>query len=480
MKVISSDLSSANNNQNVIASVGSSAASLSEKTIYFTNGSTNNLDGKANTLLLNKLNEYSTLFNNINQLSANLIQSIISANNLLLTYMDGYSELDDSKIGEIRNELVIAKDRLAYLKQYTQVQNGFDEYGNTKYIKVRNGTDAEIGRIEESIYELKKLLNKLEGLAGADSNAYYIIENYEIMINKLKNQIDNLETSTYGTNAISFDELKKTINQLKKIQSDNEIFNTGLQISELYNVSNTKPLFTSYIDDKGNLQIIPLLPNNQRLWNDAIMEWLHGNELGGTKNQPFSLTGGDNFINCGCGTCVAAEIFSNLTGETITPIDILSYMYKKTDVVHKQSEDSLFKNSANDFGCHYEHIDSNVDSIVNALNNDGNVAMAVASGGHWIAITDYEKDNNGNVTFKVMDPYAKLDENGKLNEPYQKMTIEQLQNYYYNGLTGKIGAVVSITPTDSDINPKYVNLSATFNELPEHQHNNNNNKIFTT
>lgn len=466
MKVISSDLSSANNNPNVIASVGSSAASLSEKTIYFTNGSTNNLDGKANTLLLNKLNEYSTLFNNINQLSANLIQSIISANNQLLAYMDGYNELDDSRIGEIRDELNNARNYLIYLNQDIQVQIGIDQYTNEPIFTTRKrGTDTEISSWTDKTYELEKFLGKLEGLAGADSNAYSIIENYETMINKLKNQIDNLETSTYSTNAISFNELQEIIKQLKEIQSDNEIFNAGLQVSELYNVSNIKPLFTSYIDDKGVLQIIPLLPNNQRLWNEAIKNWLHGNELGGNKNAPFTLTDSE-FETCGCGTCVAAEIFSNLTGDTVSPIDILTYMYRKTGYVHKQDADSLFINSASDFGCEYEELNSasDVNSIVKALDNNGNVAIAVADGSHWMAITDYTEDQNGNIVFTVMDPFAEISEK---DDPYQQMTMKDLIGYNYNGGSGGPSVAVAITPTKNEINTNIVKLNTTYNEIPE-------------
>ena len=118
----------------------------------------------------------------------------------MLNYMEDYSVLDDSLVGEVQAKISEAEAILEWLKSYTTYTE-YDPYTDT-YVETskRNGTDAEIAAYEGIIKELKRYLNKLKGLAAQDRASYAMISGVAQDIVNFNNAIGSVKPSNFVSN----------------------------------------------------------------------------------------------------------------------------------------------------------------------------------------------------------------------------------------------------------------------------------------
>ena len=158
-KVLASDLGAANSdNMSNIESVIAMASKLSSQISTFNQDSKSKLVGGGYDAVRTKLSLYQNVSDVMKTIGTNLISNIKNANNSMLNYMEGYSELDDSKIGEITARLNQISGYINYLRSASS-KDGVDYSSLISYW--------------EGIYaELSHYKQLLEGLAGTDAGLY--------------------------------------------------------------------------------------------------------------------------------------------------------------------------------------------------------------------------------------------------------------------------------------------------------------------
>ena len=171
-KVIYSDLNTANNGKmnEAINTALDELVKLREKVERFIELSPSKLQGKGYDAVRKELTMYVDALTKGKLLLSHMDSAIKAANNSMKNYMEDYSELDDAKEPQVKQELNSAKSMLAWLQSYTTVRNSD---GSTS--QVRNGTDAQIAQYQALIAELEKLDAKLVGLAGEDASAGWVV-----------------------------------------------------------------------------------------------------------------------------------------------------------------------------------------------------------------------------------------------------------------------------------------------------------------
>lgn len=159
------------NTFDTLASDSIDASNVSESISNFIQ-SEGKLQGKEWDAVRNGFTKYYDLFSERIKVANNLSTAIKESLTLLINYIEDYEMLDDSKVDEIRNTLNDCNNQISYLK------NERDIMTDGKYVydaDKRNWFSKQISILENSILELKKLLDKLEGLNGVYSSAENIL-----------------------------------------------------------------------------------------------------------------------------------------------------------------------------------------------------------------------------------------------------------------------------------------------------------------
>ena len=184
--VIKGDLANVNNSLNVMSGIISSNNQVISQLNAFCANSVNQLKGGGYDAVRAKLRVYIDAFTKQNTILQVLKSNMTSANNSLSNYMEEYSSLDDSRIGEVRQALNMAEEALSFLKSQIG-KNNFP------------GLSGLIALCESEIERLKKLLRLLEGLAGADAKSYGMISGVESDTNNYALAINNLTPTSFDT-----------------------------------------------------------------------------------------------------------------------------------------------------------------------------------------------------------------------------------------------------------------------------------------
>ncbi len=181
--VIASDLGAANsNNMSNIESVVSMASKLSSQIDSFNSDSKSKLVGGGFDAVRTKLDLYKNVAEAMKTIGTNLMSNIKNANNSMLNYMEGYAELDDSKIGEITSRLTQISGYINYLKSAS-----------------KDGTDySSLIAYWEGIYaELSHYKQLLEGLAGTDAGLYGALGNVIEDVANIFRSADGINVKTF-------------------------------------------------------------------------------------------------------------------------------------------------------------------------------------------------------------------------------------------------------------------------------------------
>lgn len=165
---------------------GEEAKVLKENIKTFIEESVNVLVGDSWDLLRTRLNACCDVLTIREQTATNLVTAIDTANQILETYMDGDSKLDDATLPDLEAELGTAKRQLAILKEGTIVHNS----KTGKEEKVYDTMAIE--NTEKQIKELEKMIEKLERLKPTDASAYGVLtacdlSSYQTAVNNLDN-----------------------------------------------------------------------------------------------------------------------------------------------------------------------------------------------------------------------------------------------------------------------------------------------------
>lgn len=159
------------NTFDTLASDSIDASNVSESISNFIQ-SEGKLQGKEWDTVRNEFAKYYDLFSERIKVANNLSIAIKESLTLLINYIEDYEMLDDSKVDEIRNTLNDCNNQISYLKNERDIMtDGQYDYDADK----RNWFSKQISILENSILELKKLLDKLEGLNGVYSSAENIL-----------------------------------------------------------------------------------------------------------------------------------------------------------------------------------------------------------------------------------------------------------------------------------------------------------------
>ena len=187
--VIASDLGAANsNNMGNIESVISMAGKLSSQIDTFISDSKDKLVGGGYDAVRTKLELYKNIADVMKTIGTNLMSNIKNANNSMLNYMEGYAELDDSKIGEITSRLTQISGYISYLKNASSSTTGTT--GGTDY--------SSLIAYWEGIYtELSHYKQLLEGLAGTDGGLYASLGNVIEDVANMFRSADGINVKTF-------------------------------------------------------------------------------------------------------------------------------------------------------------------------------------------------------------------------------------------------------------------------------------------
>lgn len=198
-KVIYSDLNTANNGKmnEAINTALDELMKLKSTLQRFIELSPSKLQGKGYDAVRKELTMYVDALAKGKLILSHMDSAIKAANNSMKNYMEDYSELDDAKEPQVKQELNSAKSMLAWLQSYTTVRNSD---GSTS--QVRNGTDAQISQYQALIAELEKLDAKLVGLAGEDASDIAKFKDVEADVSKYASAINGIDAAIFGGEGI--------------------------------------------------------------------------------------------------------------------------------------------------------------------------------------------------------------------------------------------------------------------------------------
>lgn len=179
------------NTFDTLASDSIDASNVSESISNFIQ-SEGKLQGKEWDVVRNGFTKYCDLFSERIKVANNLSMAIKESLTLLINYIEDYEMLDDSKVDEIRNTLNNCNNDIINLKNMRDtVNNGEYVYDVDK----RNWFSNQISILENSILELQKLLDKLEGLNGIYSRAENILNGAYMDVCKFSSKVLAIQPS---------------------------------------------------------------------------------------------------------------------------------------------------------------------------------------------------------------------------------------------------------------------------------------------
>ena len=345
-KVNVSDLFSANSSYMVtcLKDANYHMKNLTNLITNFNNNSTNELVGGGYDAVRAKMDLYIDALQKLSKICTNLISAIPNANNMLVNFMEGYAELDDSKISEVEAELKRAKSYLQWLESY---HNETDEKGNTK--SVRNGTDGEIADCQALIAKLEALLEKLKLLSPTDNNAFSTIDEVYADVISYANALLKIKITNFDGTFPVIDENK------------NKEF-----LAKVLGTSGKKRYFS---------------------FDQTDARW---------QGSGYRSVDGEDIAIGGCGPCsMAAALSTMLDDETINPYVIGEIMGKKGwNNYGGNFVADLASYYGLDYNTEFAAVDNREQALKNLLENGGSVIVGYKGGGHFVAVVGYDSDSN--------------------------------------------------------------------------------------
>ncbi len=307
----------------------------------FIYNSSNQLKGAGYDAVRAKLSVYVDAISKQAQICDNLSNNVIAANNVMLTFMDGYTYLDNSYIQDIENSIADVKSFLGWLTSYSK--------DNTK-----NGTDAEIAKWDGIRADLEKKLEKLKKLDSTDSSSFAMLDDVsEDMMN-----------------------FAKAIYELK-----------------LPNYDGTIP------DDQNSAEFRELI-SHVGMGGEPVFYYQKGWYDEDGKLHPWKSSWGKSIATSGCGpTSMAACLATMLGDKSITPSTIANMMN------YEDNRGGVYVGKAcskYDLDC-TSKIGLSKTSMNNFLTAGGKMIVAVNYGGHYIAVIGINNKKKP-PTYIVCDP----------------------------------------------------------------------------
>ena len=183
----------------------------------FNSSTLDTLKGGGYDAVRKKLELYKKVYDVAYTLCVNILSHSSNVNNSMLNYMEGYSELDDSKIKEIDSKLKEIKGYINYL--YDKSSSASDD--GTNYSALM----SEWNGIYNTLSHYRELL---AGLSGKDSALYGTLE-------AIINDVANFARAVNGINESTFTpEGLKSGKGMYNFDKDQEIFDSSITGNKKY------------------------------------------------------------------------------------------------------------------------------------------------------------------------------------------------------------------------------------------------------
>jgi len=328
-KVTSADLTRANTSAMItqLDSTYETSTSILSKMNEFIYGSTDALRGEGYNAVRAKLSLYVDAIRKEALICQNLSNNVKAANNVMLTFMDGYTVLDDKYISDIENSIEDVKAFLGWLRSYSSSNE-------------RNGTDAEISHWEGIQVELESKLNKLKQLAPTDKSAFALLD---------------------------------------KVSEDIMNFSEALYKLKLPNYDGT-------VDSDQNSAEFKELLSHAGLGGEPVFYYQKGWYDEDGKLHPWKSSWGKSIASSGCGPTSMAAILATMLGDkSITPATIANKMS-----YNENCGGQYAYNACKRYGLDYDAHIGLSKNLKTFIKNGGMMIVAINYGGHYIAILGYD------------------------------------------------------------------------------------------
>ena len=362
-KIILNDLVNANNSKMLksLDIINNDIKHLSNDLISFHDSSITELVGGGYDAVRSKMELYADCLDKLSSIAINLSAAIKAANNTMINFMEGYAELDDSKIPEVENALIEAKNYLAWLEDY-HFEDGPDDNGDgvpDSYVKVRNGTDGEISECQALIAALTHLLEKLKQLASMDKSAFSSID---------------------------------------AVRQDIISYVTALSEIRIPNYDGTFP------DDDDSL-LAKSVKNSKNIGSKNYYSFNQEDER--WQGSGYHSIDGNDIASGGCGPCsMAACLATIFQNPDITPYTIGHYMGEHgINNFGGNFVPSVSQAYGLDCDKSFANNDNREESLINLLENGGAAVVGYRGGGHYVAVIGYDSATN---KFIVADSYPSI------------------------------------------------------------------------
>ena len=350
----------------------------------FKTSSASELVGGGYDAVRSKMDLYIDSLQKISTICDHLTSAIPNANNTLINFMEGYAELDDSKISEVESKIKTAKSYLQWLESY---HTETDEKGNTK--SVRNGTDSQIEDCKALIAKLEALLEKLKLLSPTDNNAYSLIDEVYADIVSYANALLQIKIPNFdGTFPVVDEEKNKEF------------------LAKVLGVTGKREYFS---------------------FDQTDSKW---------QNSEYRSVDGEGIATAGCGPCSMAAVLSNILGdETITP-NIVGDIMAEAGVKNNGDFVTLLSNHYGlDSNIHFANSNNREQELKNLLINGGAAVVGYRGGAHYVAVVGYNSETD---KFIVADSYPSVI--GYSDNLYE-ISYSELRSNTHDEINGKHGSV---------------------------------------
>ncbi len=343
-KVYSADLTKANASEMTaqLQQTSNSSAQVLSQLNSFINGSKSVLTGDGYDAVRAKLSVYADAVSKQKQICDNLLNNVKAANNIMITFMEGYTYLDDSLIPDIERSIADVRSYIAYLETYDEKKQS------------TIGSAAEIAHWKAILADLEKKLAKLKQLAPTDASSFALLD---------------------------------------EVAAD--MMNFAQAIYEL-----KLPQYDGTIPDDENSEEFKELLAHYGLGGQPVFYYQKGWYDENGKLHRWKSSWGKSIAGSGCGPTSMAAVLATLLGDkSITPATVANTMKYNDNVggtyvfnscrkygLDCTSKEGLGRNKMNNF-----------------LSNGGKMIVAVNNGGHYIAVLGINNDKNP-PTYIVCDP----------------------------------------------------------------------------
>jgi hypothetical protein len=341
-KLASGELSQANNSAMItqLESTAQTCTDLVGKLNDFIYNSGDTLKGGGYDAVRAKFSFYVDAISKQKMICDNLTNNVKAANNIMLTFMDGYSFLDDSKINDIEYSIEDIKSFLGWLESSS---------GSGK-----NGTAEEISKWNGILADLEKKLQKLKSLSPTDKSSFALLDN---------------------------------------VSEDMMNFAQALYELKLPNYDGTIP------EEQNSAEFRELI-THVGMGNEPIFycQWGWWDEDG--QLHRWKTSWGKSIATSGCGPTSMAAVLATLLGDqSITPATVANKMGYDDNVGGKYVVDNCKR-----YGLDMNyHIVLSKSTMNNHLRNGGKMIVAINHGGHYIAVLGIN-DKKKPPTYIVCDP----------------------------------------------------------------------------